>query len=60
MDGSMLVGEIRSPMPKDKSRLYDYLNKAGDLFVKLHMEDDLVTLVNKQYIIYAKNLAKCS
>jgi hypothetical protein len=60
MDGSMLLGEIRSPMPKDKSRLYDYLNRASDLFVKLHLEDDLVTLVNKQYIIYAKNLAKCS
>lgn len=60
MDGSMLLGEIRSPMPKDRSRLYDYLNKASDLFVKLHLDGDLITLVNKQYIIYAKNLPKCS
>lgn len=59
MDGSLITGEIRSPMPRDRSRLYDYLNKVQDRFVKMHLQDQTVCLVNKNYIIYARNLARC-
>jgi hypothetical protein len=51
MDGAMIPGIIRERLPQDHSRLFDYLNRASDRFVKIHCDDDTVCLVNKSYII---------
>ena len=52
MDGSLIEGTIQESLPTDRSRLLDYLNKKEDGFIKVHMEDDLVYLINKAYIIH--------
>ena len=51
MDGAMIPGSIRERLPHDHARLFDYLNRGSDRFVKIHCEDDTVCLVNKSYII---------
>ncbi len=52
MDGSMFSGEIRESLPPDRARLFDYLNLEADRFIKLHLEGDMVCLLNKSYIIH--------
>ena len=56
MDGSLINGEIREQMPADYPRLFDYLNQQNCRFVKLHVDDHMVYLVNKSYINYASAL----
>ena len=51
MDGAMIPGTIRERLPQDHARLFDYLNRASDRFIRIHCEDDMVCLVNKSYII---------
>lgn len=51
MDGSLINGTIRESLPPDRARLLDYLNRPEDTFIKVHMEDKLVYLINKSYII---------
>lgn len=58
MDGSMITGNINTLLVPGQGRLYDYLNKDSERFVKLEMEDDLIYLINKNYIIYVRNLDK--
>jgi hypothetical protein len=58
MDGSVLTGTIIEPMPPNKLRLLDYLNKTDDQFVKLHTEGGQIYLINKSYIIQAISLDK--
>ncbi len=53
MDGSLLEGEIREPLPEDRSRLYDYLNQVRTRFIRLRVDGDRVFLVNKSYVIHA-------
>ena len=52
MDGSLIEGTIQESLPSDRARLLDYLNKKEDSFIKVHMEDNLVFLINKAYIIH--------
>ncbi len=54
MDGSVLDGEIREPLPVNFSRLFDYLNLQDNNFIKLHVDSVTVILVNKSYINYAR------
>ncbi|OOG22744.1 hypothetical protein B1C78_14155 [Thioalkalivibrio denitrificans] len=51
MDGSTLEGVIREMLVPEHARLFDYVNIFEDRFVRLFMEDRLVTLVNKAYIV---------
>lgn len=51
MDGSMISGEIRERLSPDRARLYDYLNKDDDRFLKIFTGDDHICLVNKSYVI---------
>ena len=57
MDGSILEGFISEVLPADQSRLYDYLNKSSDRFVRLFLNKKEVCLVNKSYIIQVSPLA---
>jgi hypothetical protein len=52
MDGSLISGLIHEPLPPHQARLLDYLNKTEDSFIKIHMDEGLVYLVNKAYIIH--------
>ncbi len=51
MDGSLLSGEIRESLPPEHARLLDYININNESFIKLHLENDEVCLVNKAYIV---------
>ena len=51
MDGSMISGEIREHLSPDRARLYDYLNKDDDRFLKIFTGDEHICLVNKSYVI---------
>ena len=52
MDGSMIDGKICEILPSNYSRLFDYLNQDDCRFLKLHLEDGEICLVNKTYINY--------
>jgi hypothetical protein len=56
MDGSLIVGVVRYPLPPSHERLYDYLNLSKERFVKLYLEDGSVCLVNKAYIVCVSHL----
>ena len=49
MDGTEISGTIQESLPKEFSRLYDYLNQKSDRFIKLYSKD-IVYLINKSYI----------
>ncbi|MGI9302661.1 MAG: hypothetical protein ACR2RB_08145 [Gammaproteobacteria bacterium] len=51
MDGSLLRGTIKERLPPEHRRLFDYINIHEDKFVKLHVEEDRVLVVNKAYIV---------
>lgn len=53
MDGSLIAGSICESLPPDQSRLFDYLNRDVDRFIKIYLEQDdrNICLVNKSYII---------
>ncbi|SEP90638.1 hypothetical protein SAMN05421693_11021 [Ectothiorhodospira magna] len=53
MDGSLLQGTIREILPPESSRLYDYINIFENRFIRLFLSDQVVTLVNKAYIVRA-------
>ncbi len=50
MDGAYINGNIREPLPPNHARLLDYLNRNDETFIKIHMEDGLIYLINKSYI----------
>jgi len=50
MDGAYINGIIRESLPPDHARLLDYLNRSDEAFIKVHMEDGLIYLINKSYI----------
>ena len=50
MDGSLIHGKIRESLPPDQARLLDYLNRPEEGFIKVHMEEGLIYLINKSYI----------
>lgn len=51
MDGSMIKGRIRENLQPEYARLYDYLNKGKQRFIKLITDENDICLVNKSYII---------
>lgn len=53
MDGSVITGTIKESLPPDRSRLFDYLNKSDQRFIKLHVQPNVACLINKSYIIQA-------
>lgn len=50
MDGAYIAGTIRESLPPNHARLLDYLNRADETFIKIHMDDGLIYLINKSYI----------
>lgn len=50
MDGAIINGEIKESLPPDQTRLYDYLNKKDERFIKVHINKDTIYLINKSYI----------
>lgn len=53
MDGSFITGTIREQLPPGRARLLDYLNRTDECFVKVHMDEGTIYLINKAYIIYS-------
>lgn len=53
MDGSSLSGTIREFLLPEHRRLFDYLNQRGEPFLRLHLNDGGICLVNKAYIVRA-------
>lgn len=53
MDGSVFVGTIRENLPPDRRRLLDYLNVHVDRFIRIFVDDDMVVVLNKAYIVRA-------
>jgi hypothetical protein len=56
MDGSRVDGTVRRVLPPTRSRLYDYLNLA-ERFAKLDLEAGRMLVVNKAYIVYAREVS---
>ena len=56
MDGSLIEGVVRYPLPPNHERLYDYLNLSKERFAKLYLEDGSICLVNKAYIVCVLHL----
>ena len=50
MDGSLIHGTVFESLPPDHARLLDYLNRGEESFIKVHVEGDLIYLINKSYI----------
>lgn len=50
MDGAAINGEIKESLPPDQNRLYDYLNRSDERFIKVHINKDTIYLINKNYI----------
>lgn len=57
MDGSSFEGTIREVLPPEHQRLYDYLNRGGPGFLRMHLDDGVQALINKAYIIRAMDLS---
>lgn len=57
MDGVLISGNICELLPPNRSRLFDYLNRKEERFIRLFDEGKGVCLVNKSYIIHATNLS---
>jgi hypothetical protein len=50
MDGSFIHGRIFESLPPDRARLLDYLNRGEENFIKVHVDDGQIYLINKSYI----------
>jgi hypothetical protein len=57
MDGAFFTGQIRELLPPDHPRLFDYLNRKEERFIRLYSDENNICLVNKSYIIHATNLS---
>jgi len=55
MDGAVIDGKIQEALPENKSRLFDYLNRKEDRFIKLYTDENEICLINKSYINYVTN-----
>ena len=53
MDGSLISGTIHEQLPPGRARLMDYLNRSNECFIKIHMDEGTIYLINKNYIIYS-------
>jgi hypothetical protein len=52
MDGSTVAGEIKDFPSRGRRRLFDYINKNSEAFIKLHLRTGDVCLINKDYIVH--------
>ena len=52
MDGALIHGTIHEQLPPERARLLDYLNRSDECFIKVYLDDGLIFLVNKAYIIH--------
>ncbi len=50
MDGSLIEGSIHESLPTDRARLFDYLNRREERFLRVLLEEGRTCLVNKSYI----------
>ncbi len=50
MDGTLIEGTIKEALPPEHARLYDYLNKQDNRFLKIYVDNDEICLINKSYI----------
>ncbi len=50
MDGTVIEGTIKEALPPEYARLYDYLNKQDNRFLKIYAGNDEICLINKSYI----------
>lgn len=50
MDGSLIDGTIKEALPPENARLYDYLNKQDNRFMKIYVDNNEICLINKAYI----------
>lgn len=55
MDGAIITGKIQEALPQNKSRLFDYLNRTDERFIKLYTGEKEICLINKSYINYVTN-----
>ncbi|VAX12592.1 hypothetical protein MNBD_GAMMA24-1033 [hydrothermal vent metagenome] len=55
MDGASITGKIQEALPQNKSRLFDYLNRIEERFIKLYTDEKEICLINKSYINYVTN-----
>ncbi|HEB57047.1 MAG TPA: hypothetical protein ENI98_12250 [Gammaproteobacteria bacterium] len=55
MDGAIINGNIQEALPQNKSRLFDYLNRTDERFIKLYTDEKEICLINKSYINYVTN-----
>ncbi len=55
MDGAIIKGKIQEALPENKSRLFDYLNRTEERFIKLYTDEKEICLINKSYINYVIN-----
>ena len=51
MDGSLIDGLIKEVLPRAYSRLFDYINKTDNRFIRVYVTDTEVALINKSYVI---------
>ncbi|HKK13841.1 MAG TPA: hypothetical protein VKA14_04195 [Gammaproteobacteria bacterium] len=51
MDGSLIDGIVREPLAPDRARLFDYLNRKQERFLRIFPDARTACLVNKSYII---------
>ena len=58
MDGSLVSGEICKALPPERSRLYDYMNDVKERFLKLHLGDGEINLINKSYVAFITSAGK--
>ncbi|NOZ37356.1 MAG: hypothetical protein GXP11_04665 [Gammaproteobacteria bacterium] len=55
MDGAIIKGKIQEALPQNKSRLFDYLNRTDERFIKIYTDEKAICLINKSYINYVTN-----
>ncbi len=51
MDGSTITGTIIEVLKPESARLYDYLNITEHRFIKIHLQNNEICLINKAYIV---------
>lgn len=56
MEGTLLDGTIKEFLRPEYQRLFDYINRADESFVRIRTEQDSVCLVNKAYIVHITQL----
>lgn len=51
MDGSYIKGTISEHLPSENARLFDYINRIDERFIRVFHDEGTVSLINKAYVI---------